>query len=181
MALAEELQLLAFHAVATDTNEYRLRFLMRWYSKTFATPLHLVPSIPLIHVLQAFWEEKYESLDEDELEEERLRLLETEDQRRVRLVKEDAERVESEAFFAAVNAQAVAKKLEEVNIPSQLPVKTKERQPEPELSAPTERPPRAEETVSLKFVPTDFFDELVDSLESTGVRPEDQSSDDKLP
>lgn len=107
-SLADDLQAIAFHDVVVDTQEYRLRLLYRWYSKTFATPLHLVPSIPLTDVLVAFWETRYEEMDEPDLEEERKKIIETEEERIARLIQEDADRVEADAFVAQVEASARA-------------------------------------------------------------------------
>jgi hypothetical protein len=45
--------------------EYYLRRIFRWYSKTFATPLHEVEELPLSDVLQHYWEEHYEDMAKD--------------------------------------------------------------------------------------------------------------------
>jgi len=54
-----------------DVNEeFLLRHVFRWYSKTFSTPLHLVEDLPLEDVLMAYWEDKYEIMEDEALDEE---------------------------------------------------------------------------------------------------------------
>lgn len=45
--------------------EYFLRKVFRWYSATYATPLHVVDELPLHDILQNFWENHYESMLEE--------------------------------------------------------------------------------------------------------------------
>jgi septal ring factor EnvC (AmiA/AmiB activator) len=47
-----------------QSNDYQLRSIFRWYSKTFHTPLHLVYNLPELDVLQAYYEDAYEHLSE---------------------------------------------------------------------------------------------------------------------
>lgn len=53
--------------VKQDDSEYAIRKVLRWYSKTFHTPLHLAEELPIEYVLQAYWEENYENLGPEEL------------------------------------------------------------------------------------------------------------------
>lgn len=46
----------------------RWRFLCRWYSKTFHTPLPQVFDMPRDELIIAFWEEKFDAMSEDEKE-----------------------------------------------------------------------------------------------------------------
>jgi len=85
-----------------DDTEYILRYIFRWYSKTFATPLHLVEELPLEDVLTAYYESKYEEMKEPELDMEKASLLETEEEKASRLRQEDEE--------AAVQADLMSKK-----------------------------------------------------------------------
>jgi hypothetical protein len=39
--------------------EYRLRQIFRWYSKTFHTPLDEVAALPLVDVLQHYYDSSY--------------------------------------------------------------------------------------------------------------------------
>jgi hypothetical protein len=47
-----------------------MRRIFRWYSKSFATPLHLIESLPLEDVLQAYFEDHFGNLEEPILEQE---------------------------------------------------------------------------------------------------------------
>lgn len=62
------IQILAIKEVLAEeqSSEFDLRSIARWYSKTFATPLHLVYTLPTFDVLQAYYEEIYETLSKDE-------------------------------------------------------------------------------------------------------------------
>ncbi len=178
MALADDLQVLAFREVLAETNEYRLRFLYRWYSKTFATPLHRVSSIPLTDVLEAFWEERYEKMEPEELETERGRLLETDAERLARLIKEDRDKVELESFVEEVKATAaVTQKIPDLKVPA--PVKTQRPIPEPSLPEASQLKKASDslpENISIKFTPTDFFDELINRLDGIDPGDDEQSS-----
>lgn len=68
--------------------EYFRRFVMRWYSKRFHTPLDKVEGLPMEDILQAYFEERYEELQEPELEREKAEILKTEED----LVQEDRKR-----------------------------------------------------------------------------------------
>lgn len=171
-ALADDLQVIAFHEVVADTNGARLRQLYRWYSKTFFTPLHEVADLPLPFILQAFWEERYSHMDKDELEEERQRLLETDEERLARELKKEADEAGTENLMASLEAElknggkppSVSKKLEDVKPPE--PVKTRRKIPEVNLPTPEQTPPMLPEAVKIQFAPTDFFDELADRLDA---------------
>jgi len=63
----KELKEIALANVVDPTSEYLFRYVCRWYSKTFHTPLHVViTELPLSEVLLAYFEEGYEMMDEDE-------------------------------------------------------------------------------------------------------------------
>lgn len=70
MALAwpKSIQILALKEVISKhpSSEFDLRSIARWYSKTFATPLHLVYTLSTFDVLQAYFEEIYEELSKTE-------------------------------------------------------------------------------------------------------------------
>src|SRR6202158_5323756 len=119
--LASQVRILALQEVREKTATYRLRCVYRWYSKTFSTPLHLVPTLPFTEVLEAYFEDQFENLDEEELEKERLLIIETESQRLKRIAEEEAV-VTSEADFLKF-AEAEAKRLEGTKIPMQAAVR----------------------------------------------------------
>ena len=105
-----------------DSN-YLLRRLFRWYSKTFHTALAEVSELPLEDILRVYWEEIYENLEEPELEDERMQLLESEQDRSHRLAKEEEELSEADAYAARV---AAAESGKPTPIP-QIPVAVKPR------------------------------------------------------
>lgn len=62
---------LALHREKSELHpdeEYFIRRVCRWYSKTFSTPLHEVQGLPWNDVLLAFFEELYEQRQVEELE-----------------------------------------------------------------------------------------------------------------
>jgi len=60
------LQILALKEVTSETPsaDFQLRSIFRWYSKTFHTPLHVVYTLPEYDILQAYYEDIYEELNE---------------------------------------------------------------------------------------------------------------------
>lgn len=97
----EAIQLVAFSLVAkTRRNEssgdpaYIFRQIHRWYSKTFSTELHKVYELPTFDVLQAFYEERYESMEDQDLEQERLELIKTDKQRELEAIERAKDDVE---------------------------------------------------------------------------------------
>jgi hypothetical protein len=59
-------KLVALYEVEANPYEYVLRYIFRWYSKAFATPLHIVDTLPLDDVLQHYFECSYEGLEPEE-------------------------------------------------------------------------------------------------------------------
>jgi hypothetical protein len=76
--------------------EYLLRKIFRSYSKSFSTPLHLVETLPLADVILHFFEDRFENMETKDLEEERLDIIETEEELKARQLQED--RDDSELF-----------------------------------------------------------------------------------
>ncbi len=171
MALVDDIQILAFHDVFVDDQEYRLRHLQRWYSRRFHTPLHLVPTLPLADILQAFWEVHYEEMDDTDRAEERQRLIETREARSARLAQEARDSQATESLLAQMGEEAkTTKKIVDLKIPEQVPVKTRERIPEVGLPSvpPPDLPERLPENISMKFEAPNFFDDLMDSIDDQG-------------
>ena len=67
--------------------EYIWRRIERWYSKAFHTPLHLVCALPRLDVYQAYIEDRYEELTDEDLHKELQELLLPEDALERSLVK----------------------------------------------------------------------------------------------
>jgi hypothetical protein len=163
MSLVDDLQILALKAVIDGDSDYNLRFVLRWYSKTFATPLHLVKTLPLPDVIQAFWESRYETMDEDALDDERLKIIETREERVARAIEADKEQMEVEEFMAE-NSKLV-KKPGEIQPPSAIPyIKSMPETSLPDLQdVPIRKLP---ENMSIRFAPTDFFEEMINKLDT---------------
>lgn len=105
------LRLQALNAVLDPDEDANLRHIFRWYSRTFHTPLQAVEEIPVDDVLQAFYEQSYEDLSEEERQTELKTLLETPEDKRLRLRAQDEE--QAEAFeFARYTAEEERRKEE---------------------------------------------------------------------
>lgn len=107
-SLLDSIQILALKAVREEDAEYRLRFIYRWYSETFNTPLHVVEDLPTEDVLRHFFERRFEEIPEDKLLEAVQELLETVDERKSRLLKEAGETDEGDNWFHQVMADVRA-------------------------------------------------------------------------
>jgi len=57
----------ALFDVLNKSNAYFFRRIVRWYSTTFHTPLHIVESLPWYEILQHYYESQYEKMNETEL------------------------------------------------------------------------------------------------------------------
>lgn len=167
MSIAEEVRILALHGVLTDTDDYRYRYVQRWYSKTFHTPLRLVQDIPISEILLHFWECKYEGMDTEDLEEERVLVTEAPEVRKARIHREQEEKLANETFIRELEelSKKNPKKIEDMNLTEPEAVRTKMSLPEPEIGS-----------KKIEIVPPDvkisfnqgFFDELMES-DTSGV------------
>lgn len=128
MNTAHAIRLAALRAVLNQRQKepkadsgYFQRHVMRWYSKKFFTPLDQVEQLPIEDILQAFYEERYEEMNDDELEAERVEALKTEEEktREARLKDlEDYEAYETmkwakEEEEAAIKKRAARKKAQQ--------------------------------------------------------------------
>lgn len=123
--------------------DYGIRRIMRWYSKTFHTPLHVVEDLPLDDILLAYWEEHYEELSDAELYQHKEDLFTTEEQRRQARKKVDLADADADDFarMVAEEEQQKAEKKTEQKAQS-LPQKpVEQRIPEATLPSDFELPP----------------------------------------
>lgn len=102
------LRLCALGAVKEKDPEYNLRFIFRWYSREFHTPMADVEAMPLEEVLMHFFECRYENMDDEELEQEEARLAETREERLAREEKERLDALDDDEFFQDVKAESDA-------------------------------------------------------------------------
>lgn len=115
MNASEAIRLIALRDVyftragLADEHFYNQRQIFRWYSHYFHTPLHIVETIPQIDVLRAYWEQHFEDLDDDQLEDSvRQAVMTDEDHRHA----DDLEDMEKVDHFVAKRKEQVAKDAE---------------------------------------------------------------------
>lgn len=150
MAWVEDLKAVAMYSVISEGNEYVLRNIFRWYSKEFATPLHIVESLPLDDVLRHYYEVHFSELNDQERAEEIDRILLTEEKLRQRKTQEDADDADAYEFGKAAEQ---AEKIKEQK-------KAKEKKPDPP-SAPASLPDVS--LKDLKELPPDIDIKFIDS------------------
>lgn len=62
------INLQALYSVVRGDDEYLKRYISRWYSTTFHTPLHETEELPFEYVLQHYHEYVYENLKHEDLQ-----------------------------------------------------------------------------------------------------------------
>lgn len=100
-------RILAFKAVFDQDPEYILRKIIRWYSKTYYTPIAQVEELPFEEILQAYFEEKYEAMHKDDLEAEKQDILTTAEARQAIVTAEEHDEVD---MFLLAQAELKEKK-----------------------------------------------------------------------
>jgi hypothetical protein len=179
------LEVRALAAVEAKTGEWFYRFVCRWYSKTFSTPLQEVYSLTDTEIFTAYFEDRFEGLvmsgeeeDKMKLEEIRADLLETIDEKFERELKEARGAVEDEDSFlrdqelARIAYEAATKKQAETakSMVSNLGVPRIERplaEPKLEAPLPTPIPP----DIKMKFVDDSEFEKMISIMDALGVEP----------
>jgi hypothetical protein len=97
---------LAMAAVVSENDDYNLRYVQRWYSKEYSTPLADVEDIPVPDLLQTYFEVRYEDMAATDRKQEIERLLETEEEHRLRCREEDAEEASLAEFAKQIEINA---------------------------------------------------------------------------
>lgn len=97
----QSLQIVALEAVLRPDWEATYRYISRWYSTTFHTPLHLVDDLPIAEVLQHYFEAAYERMDEAKLRDVAIEISESPEEKRLR--------ESGEEKILAAEAEAVAR------------------------------------------------------------------------
>ena len=170
MNVYKAIKLLSFRNVTSQDAdaEYILRKIFRWYSKTFYTPLHTIPDLPLEDVLQAYYECHYEELNLDQLEEERKLLIITPEEEEETNKQKDANAAESFEFMKEVEEEEKAKaKPSQSKTISDTPIESKQSG----LVTPVESKPQKEHISPIELLPDIVmqFEELNDFLESDAL------------
>lgn len=97
----EAIKISAIDSVLNKNDDYIIRYIFRWYSKTFHTPLHTVADIPMVDILTSYYEELYEKMEPEELKGERIRSSMTTEEWAERLRQEEMEEL---AFMEAIQS-----------------------------------------------------------------------------
>jgi hypothetical protein len=147
----KSIKLISLRNILFPTPEYRLRQIFRWYSKTFFTPLHEVPELPLEEILVAYFESVFEDMEEEEINKEKSLLLESEEDKYKRLMEEEQEEISIRKF----TTEAAKKDLQKQNKKK----KDKIIKTEPEVKPKLINNP---EEVRIEFVDTDKMQESMD-------------------
>lgn len=106
---AEAMNLIALKGAAHPDFASQVRYVIRWYSKTFSTPLHVVEEeIPMEDVWLAFFEEKYEDMEPEELERAIEEALKTPDERNAEDDAAAADQIAEKKFLAMTESAAKA-------------------------------------------------------------------------
>jgi hypothetical protein len=139
MNAAEALRLTALRDVyfarngLADEHGFNLRRIFRWYSHYFCTPLHVVEALPQIDVVRAYWEQRYEDLDDEQLEDAVRQSAMTESDLRAADAEDDMKEVDLYVAKAVEKrAKAIAeKKQQEQRAKTMEAIRTGRRPPPP--------------------------------------------------
>lgn len=167
----EAIQLIALRDVLKETPDYMLRKTLRWYSVKFHTPLDAVRKLPVEDVLQAFHECAYEDMEVHEREEERLRLLESPEERRAREAQGGDATDDADRFAAEVAEKEAAKPKGKADPDTAVariaPEKPIQKLPEPSFERLAESI-KAMEEITMTFVSEDELESHIAKLDSKG-------------
>lgn len=163
--LFKAIRVLAAEAVKERDEDYLERYIMRWYSKTFFTPMAQVYEIPFEEILQAFFEEYYEKLDEEELDKEIQELVETDEERKTRLLELAAEELMAQQLIKAseIQNQSLAQtQLQDPKhkAPPKKPMKGTDKQGSMMPETATPLPP----DIEMEFILEEDFNKLINGL-----------------
>jgi hypothetical protein len=148
----EALRIIALRGAYKPDSESNLRYVMRWYSKTFHTPLHEVYDLPLEDIWMAFFEERYHDMEREDLEEEVRKALESPAAAREREMGEEVEKA-SELSFQKMSAMSnLAKKVNAIA----------DKLKAPDTLPETAPPPVIEENIQMEFVDDTEMEKLMD-------------------
>lgn len=161
MDVPKAIRLVALAAVFGEKDpDYAIRRIMRWYSKTFFTPLHVVEELPVEDVLEAYYEVHYEEMSETQREVERKELLMSEAERKAAVRQEDAEAAEAEEYAKAV-AEEEAKAPKKLNRVQPVAARLSPEQVMVVPELPSELPP----DIQMEFMSPDGLDAEIEALD----------------
>lgn len=168
----EALNLIALKGAVKPDAQSNLRFILRWYSKTFHTPLHQVGTeVPIEDVWLAFYEERYHGMDRTELQEHIDLALETPEDRRLRLAAEEAEEASEENFKALTEKAANPTKITPFKNPAELLSQVPnlpETKPGEAPDIPV--PPMIEPDITMEFIDSEDMEKLLSGGNATETK-----------
>lgn len=168
----------ALRSVVVPDKDYLIRKILRWYSKTFFTPMKEVEEVlPLDVVLQAYFEERYEAMTPADLDEEKAELLLSPEERQKRIMAEEAEEAELLIMGRLVAAEAAAHKKAQTKkglpqAPGPKPViasmgELPDVSPPPMRDSPSDLPAaKIPPGIEMKFVEDDSLEKEIMALEA---------------
>jgi SHS2 domain-containing protein len=177
MNFYKALRTIALRNVMLDTEDFHRREVFRWYARTYGlTPLD-VEALPTEHVFLDYYESMYMGMKEEEREDERQRLLETDEQRQERERLEDETSVGDAAFQEMTRKQVEEQRRREQidqgqKTISDRPAEAPPLLPMPEIELPSTLPSVATApNISMKFATPEEFDALLEG-HGTMTQPE---------
>lgn len=121
MDVLEAVKAKALRAVLQPDGEYHGRYVRRWYSRTFHTPLHIVEDLPMLDLFEHFYECQYEEMDPEKRKNALDIILETEEQRKHRMLEEDASDAGAQELLEMAKQENKKLELEASKKPAPLP------------------------------------------------------------
>lgn len=105
MHVFEAVRVIALRNVVKENNpDYFMRRVYRWYSKTFHTPLHVVDELPPEFILQHYWEEHFEDMEDMQLVNHVKAATKTEAEKKKEDKDWDAQQAEEVEFAQAIGS-----------------------------------------------------------------------------
>jgi primosomal protein N' len=152
MDSTDDIKKIAIANVVSPTTEYFYRYVCRWFSKTFHTPLQDVYEAPFDQVLLAYFEESYESMSEEDLELEVQRALNPD------FDEEEEEAVED--FIAMLENEIASKDSSQHKNTSPVHKAQSIQHKEPSIAHKEQEPPKSVTKVFEDDTPDDEYGDL---------------------
>lgn len=113
MDIYSSAKILALKATIKNDSNHEMRKIMRWYSKNLHTPLDKVYELPLDFVLQAYYEDRFDDMDREEIRRNMIAVTESEEDRKKREKDEelfvDEEQIADDDFLKMIAEEEAAK------------------------------------------------------------------------
>jgi len=113
MDILEAIKAKALNSVLKRDGDYNGRFVRRWYSRTFHTPLHIVERIPTLDLFEHYYESEFEALEPEERHAAIADILITPEQRRADSLLEAASDAGTEELMKIAVAEEAKREKDE--------------------------------------------------------------------